>query len=219
MSGIIWKTVSALLRPRLLGLVIAVAVPRPVCAGQLTDELKSDITAIITVLNDPALKTPDRKDDRRHLVCSMAAKRFNWETMARQVMSHHWDDLTRAQREEFVETFSTFIQTTYLGRVEAFLDTMRDFSAQNIAFIEEQETGRNALVTTRVCGPDSTVLIGFRLHRDTEAWLVTDVTVDGAWLVENYRNQCDSILAHGSFEDLRARLDVKFVPQPGDWQQ
>jgi len=206
-------------RIALVSLLIAVLVPAQGAAGRVTDDLKTDIDAIIAVLNDPYLKAPCRKNVRKQLVCRTAARRFDWETMARHVLSSHRGMLTADQMDEFVRDFSRFLQTVYLGRITTFIESMRDFSCRNSRDIEEQVDGPDALVETTVPGPLGETVIGYRLHRQKEAWLVNDVTVDGVWLVDNYRSQCDSILERRSFADLINRIHVKLRPQPGDWQQ
>jgi len=56
---------------------------------------------------------------------------------------------------------------------------------------------------------DIRVELDYKLKRESDAWKIYDVIVDGASLLDNYRYQFDSIIKKGGYQDLTRRMRNK----------
>ena len=185
--------------------ILATAVP--CLAGEPTEQLKQTADKAIAVLTDPALRDPERTEERRKLLRQIADERFDWEEMARRALARHWADRTDAEKEEFVSLFSDLLERTYMERVD-------NYSGEKILYEGETVDGDYGLVSVRILTTaDTEIVAEYRLRRKENGWFIYDVSIEGVSLINNYRTQFNSIILKSSYqtlvERLRAKLDQK----------
>ncbi len=173
-------------------------------ASEITDQLKDTIDSVIALLRDPALKGPEKKDERRARIREAVRERFSFPEMARRSLGRHWRNRTDEERKEFVKLFSSLIENSYIGRIE-------DYSDEEVLFLNEKVIKNKAEVKTRiVSGAGTEIPINYRLFKDRSGrWLVYDVVVEGVSLVRNYRTQFDRTIRSLSYEGLVKEIRSK----------
>jgi phospholipid transport system substrate-binding protein len=148
---------------------------------------------------------------RRDEILRIVEEYFDFDEMGKRALGKPWKDISPGKQQEFIKLFKQLLFNVYVSRIEANV-------APTIVthYDGERIDGRYALVKTRVASdnrPD--VQIDYRLLQEGEEWKVYDIVIEGASLVENYRQQFGSILTNDSFESLLKRLREKTATQSG----
>jgi phospholipid transport system substrate-binding protein len=129
--------------------------------------------------------------------------------MAMRALGPAWKSLSAEKQQEFVKLFDELLFITYIDRVDTF--TCAD---EKVLYEGETSDGNNAVVKSRVTGhKGKDVTIEYRLRLKNNEWKAYDVVVEGISLVNNYRQQFNSILARESFDDLLKRMKEKILAQ------
>jgi phospholipid transport system substrate-binding protein len=180
---------------------ITLMAGRVAAAGTPTDAVMSNIDRVISVLEDPNLKS--QPSERRAAVRSIASEIFDVQETARRSLGRHWQARTPAEREEFVRLFSDLLEATYISKIEGY-------GGEKILNGGDTVDGQQATVRTRLITRKGTEIgIDYRLLRRSELWKVYDVSIEGVSLVANYRVQFDRIIQSSSYEDLVQKLRNK----------
>lgn len=180
----------------------AVAVP-PVSAGAPTDALRGYVDRIFSVLDDPALKAPDRARERQRAVRALAEEALDFRESARRALGTHWAARTPAERVHFVKLFTDLIDHAYLARLT--------WDGERLAYDAEAVTGPEAVVKARALSSSGRATpVVFSLARDAnQRWRIYDVSFEGMSLIGNYRAQFNKIIRASSYEGLITRLEAK----------
>jgi phospholipid transport system substrate-binding protein len=185
----------------LTALAVALAllvVGSPVWAGP-TDQLREYTDQVIKVLDDPSL----RPGDRRAAVRKIANEAFDLAETAQRALARHWAARTPAEREEFTQLFGDLLERTYIARIA-------EYGGERIKYVGESLDGDRAIVRARIVTKSGTeVSVESRMHRRGDRWLIYDVLIENASLVNNYRSQFDRIVRTSSYEELVRRLKGK----------
>ena len=180
-----------------LGLVMA----RDAAAGQVSDQLRSRIDRVVSILEDPILKV--RPEERRVALRGAATDIFDFTEVTRRSLGRHWQAATPAEREELVLLFTALLERSYLGRIE-------QYTGERIAVVGEALDGELATVRTRLVSKSGTeTSVDYRLYRAGDRWMAYDVSVEGVSLVANYRAQFNKIIQASSAQALVKRLRAK----------
>ena len=178
--------------------------------GPVTDSLKGTLDKIIDVLNDPSLKAPDKKNERKDILLKLVKERFDEEAFARRALGVYWKKRTNEERKEFVEVFSDLLERTYLKKIDDYLAKAGSFSEKNIRYLNETVKGKYVIVSTKILTSNNTEIPVLYLFKNKQGnWLAVDIAIEGVSLVKNYRAQFKEILASSSFKELIAKLKSK----------
>jgi len=193
------KAACAILRAVLLTLgAVALA-----WAGPPTDQVREYTTAVQKVLDDPALKAPERRQERRAAVRKIASDVFDVAETARRALGPHWQQRTPAEREEFIQLFADLLERTYISRIDLY-------GGEKLQYTSEQVDGDRAVVKAKVITKQGTdVPVEARMLKNGERWLIYDVAIENISLVSSYRVQFDKIIRTSSYADLVNRLKNK----------
>jgi phospholipid transport system substrate-binding protein len=179
---------------------LGLTVVGPVWAGPPTETLREYTEAVQKVLDDPALKTEERRHERRAAVRKLAAEAFDIQETARRALGPHWQQRSPAEREEFVQLFADLLERTYISKIDLY-------GGERLRFTDERIDGDNAIVRAKVTTRQGTeVPVEGRMHRKGDRWLIYDVTIENISLVNNYRSQFDRIIRTSSYAELVKRL-------------
>ena len=193
---------NAFFRKATLFLMVSVLAV-PALAGEPTDQIKETIDKAIAILSDPALKNPDRSEERRRLIRRVADERFNWEAMARRSLAEHWKMLTDEDKKEFVQLFADLLERTYMKRIESY-------SGEKVIYESERMEGNYSIVKVKIyTSKNVEIPVSYRLRKHGTHWLIYDVSIEGISLVNNYRSQFNNILFKSSYQELLAKLKTK----------
>ena len=187
---ILTVTVTAAL---VLGLVARAQAATP------TEELRQYTDRVLHVLQDPAL-TPQA---RRAAVRDLAIEVFDVTETAKRALGPHWQQLTPAQREEFVRLFRDLLEQSYVSRID-------EYGGERIRYVSERVDGDSATVRAMIVTRQGTeVPVESRLLQKGDRWLIYDVLVENVSLVGNYRSQFDRIIRTASYDELVKRLKTQ----------
>ena len=200
---------------RLVGLLaimaLALGLVQPAVAATPTETLKAYSDVVLKILEDPALRSPERKNERRAAVRKVAEEIFDLSETAKRALGPHWNQRTPAEREEFTQLFAELLEGTYIARID-------EYGGERIRYTGEKIDGDLATVQSRVLTKKgSEAPVEARLLRRGDKWLVYDVTIEGVSLINNYRTQFDRIIRSSSYAELVKRLKERkpiAAPQP-----
>jgi len=171
-------------------------------AGPPTDFVRKSVDDVIRILEDPAWKKPEKKEERRKLLEQTIAQRFNFAEMAKRSLGAEWAKRTPEEQKEFAANFQTLLSNTYIGRIEAY-------SGEKVQYLKELNDGEYAEVYTKVDNGKSVIDLTYKMESSGGEWRVYDVVVEGTGLVQNYREQFKRILRKDSFAELSKQLGDK----------
>jgi len=172
-------------------------------AGPANDQLRTEIDEVLRILDDPTLKEPARRSDRRAAIQNIVEATVDFREVARRALGRHWLERTQAEREEFIVLLTGLIERSYLSKLDLY-------AGDKLVYLGEHEEDGRAVVRTRVIssgGQGNESLVDFHMMRGVgDRWWVHDVVVDGASLTENYRTQFNTVLRRSSYSDLVEKI-------------
>jgi phospholipid transport system substrate-binding protein len=179
-------------------------------AGPPTEAVRKSVDEVIRILEDPAWKKPEKKEERRKLLEQTIAQRFNFQEMARRTLGAEWAKRTPEEQKEFAASFQTLLANTYLGRIE-------NYTGEKVQYLKEMTDGEYAEVQTKIDNGKTAIDITYKLESVSGDWRVYDVIAEGTSLVQNYREQFKRILSKQSFAELSSQLRKKSesIKSPG----
>jgi len=182
--------------------------------GKVTDCIKGTLNKIINALNDPSLKAPDKKDERKNILMKLIEERFDEREFARRALGSHWKGRTEEERKEFVDVFSGLLKRTYLDKIDDYLVKAGNFSEKNIRYLKETVKGKYVIVSTKILTSDNAEIPVLYLFKNKQGnWLVCDVAIEGVSIAKNYRAQFKEILAGSSFAELITKIKAKEIKE------
>lgn len=172
-------------------------------AGGPTKDVRETTDKLIAIVSDPALKAPDKADEKAAQIRKAVDERFDWREMSRRTLARHWKKRTEEEKEEFIKLFGKLLERTYLDKVEGY-------SGEKVLYVKERVKGKYAIVVVKIITrKDTEILVKYKLKKKEDEWMVYDISIEGVSLVNNYRKQFSSILSRSSYEDLVKRLKKK----------
>jgi len=184
----------------------AICVSIPAMAGEPTEMIRKTTDKIIGIVIDPALKGPEKAAERKRLVREAVSEQFNREEMSRRTLAQHWSKRTEGEKKEFVDLYAKLLEGTYLDKVEGY-------SGEKVLYEDETVDGKYAVVKVKILSKQGTnISVEYRLKKGID-WLVYDVSIEGVSLVNNYRNQFNSIIVRSSYKDFINKLRAKVEKQ------
>lgn len=185
-----------------LAVIIFLLAPLQAAAGEPTDQVKSTIDKVITVLKDPSLKGPAKTVERRDKLRTAIQDLFNFREMAKRSLGKHWRARSGEEREEFSHLFGRLIENSYIDKLEKYTD-------EEVIYADERTVKNKAIVKTRIITKKGTEIpIDYKLVNKGK-WMVYDVVIEGVSLVRNYRTQFASVLKSSPYIELVSQLKAK----------
>jgi phospholipid transport system substrate-binding protein len=169
-------------------------------AGAATDTVRDYTDAVVKVLEDPVLKTDERRAERRAAVRKIAIDIFDVQETARRALGPHWQQRSPQERDEFVQLFADLLERTYINKIDLF-------GGERLKFTEEKIDGDHAVVRAKVVTKQGTeVPVEARMLNRTGRWQIYDIVIENVSLIGNYRSQFDRIIRTSSYGELAKRL-------------
>ncbi len=184
--------------------------PTLALAGDITDQIKQTTDKILAIVQDPALKGPEKDAERQKQMKQTVDERFDWAAMARSAIGKNWQGLSEAQRTEFTGLFSELVEKNYMSKVESYSGEKIQYKGDKV----DGTFGVADVVIVTLRGTD--IPVSYRVQKKGAAWLVYDVNIEGVSLVNNYRSQIGAIINSSSYDALIARLKAKIAAGPAE---
>jgi phospholipid transport system substrate-binding protein len=192
-----------------LALLLAVISTTAQAAERPLDRVRATADKIIGVLNDPALKGDDHRDERHRLIREELERRFDWNTICRSSLGRHWSKISPEQRKEFTELFKQFLERTYLDRIEPYYNQLDRIAYEGERILENRYA---SVRTTVITAQKIEHPVEYRLEKSSAGeWRVYDVVIEGVSLAKNYRTQFDELITRSSFQGLLDDLKAKIA--------
>lgn len=188
----------------LMATLFACALLAPlVQAGEPSEVVRKGIYGVLDILEQPDLKAPEKKAERRNRMRKIIHQYFDFEEMSKRSLARNWRKRSPKEKAEFIELFSYFMERNYAGTLESYTN-------EKIVLGKETSDAEFAKVNTVIITTDKKeVDIVYRLHKVGGEWRVYDVLVEGVSLVKNYRDQFRSIIRRSSYANLVKILRAK----------
>lgn len=176
---------------------------REATAGAPTEQLRTQVDRVLKLLDDAALKAPDKAKERRTAVRKVADDIFDFGETAKRSLGRHWAARTPEERDEFVKLFGDLLERSYISKIELY-------GGEKIQYVGDKIEGDTAFVQSKLLTKTgSEVPIEYRMLKRGERWLVYDVVIEGVSLVANYRTQFNKIIQTSSFQDLVKKMKTR----------
>jgi phospholipid transport system substrate-binding protein len=163
-----------------------------------TEAIRTSVESILDVLRDKELD----RDTRRKKIRDAINTRFDFRAMSQRTLATNWKKASDDERKKFVGLFSQLIESTYIGRVEAYTDEKVDFPGEKVK-------GKKAVVETLILTDTADIPINYKVYLKDGEWLVYDVVIEGISLISNYRSSYQEIVKNEGFDGLLAKMQDK----------
>ena len=180
-----------------LGLSLAFA-PVVSAENSAIDAIRTTVGAILDTLKNDSLD----KAGKRSAMETEIDKRFDFRAMAQRTLATNWKKASDAEKQEFTDLFGQLIQSSYVGKLEAYTN-------ETVEYVTEKIKGRKALVETLIITASAEIPINYKLYSKDGNWLVYDVVIEGVSLISNYRSSYQTIVKKEGFDGLMAKMKAK----------
>ena len=126
---------------------------------------------------------------------------FDFESMGREALGRHWDEITADQQQSFVEVFAEIVRYQSLADVDIY--------RASVTYEEIAVSGDDARVTTTTVYKDVPTVVEYALRRSSDGWLATDVVLDEVSTVAGYSRSFQSYVRKRGFDALMENLNKR----------
>ena len=162
--------------------------------------VQQTVESVVVILKDGTLDSETRWQN----IAPVIRDSFNFLGISQSVLATNWDKVTPAERAEFVEYFSRYLELTYREKIEAYTN-------ERITYGEVINLGGFAFVETFIVTDAVKIPVNYKLKEHADGWHAYDVEIEGVSLVSNYRHSFAQIIQtdgiDGLFEYLQGRID------------
>lgn len=188
-----------------LGILLLAGHAIPLWAGEPLEKIRQTVDEVLRILNDEALRAPERTKERRDLLRKAVLANFGFEEMAQRSLGRHWQSLTPKQRQEFTTLFEDLLERSYVSKIEGYGNGNKViYPKENI-----DKDGYAAVLSEIVSTSGEHYGVEYRLLQRQNTWQVYDVVIEGVSLVNNYRTQFNKIILQESYDALVKKLQQK----------
>ena len=174
----------------------------------LTQAADATPTAAVKVVVDKVLEVlrkPDFTVEKDGPVISAEIKRaFDDLAMAQSVLSTNWKNVAQPKQDEFKALLLETIESTYLGRIEAYTNETVEFRGEDVK-------DSRATVKTVILSKSGEIPVNYKLRKRTDGWFIYDVEVENVSMVNSYRDSYKAIYAKDGIEGLLTQMKAKIA--------
>ena len=189
--------------------VFSMAAWCPVAAAQPDkgpmEALKGPIEEVIEILRNPRYKDGAHAEEQYEKLWGVAKEIFDFDAIARGTLKRHrWEQVTPAQREAFTDAFTEFLGNNYFNQIRG------KYQNEQVVFDESTMRSENkALVKTRILRDSVQIPVDYSMWTREGRWRIYNVTIEGASLLGNYRNEFERVLQNKTPDHLISTLREK----------
>jgi len=175
----------------------------PAGAGAPTEQTRATADKVMSILNNPELRSAARKNERREQLRAVIYPRFDFAEMAKRALGPQWSRRSPQEQREFIRLFTEVLENNYVDRIESYNGEKITYSRENL------DKDRAEVFTKVATKKNEEFSVNYILHSVDGDWKVYDVVIENISLVNNYRSQFNRILAKASFDELLRKLQAK----------
>jgi phospholipid transport system substrate-binding protein len=140
---------------------------------------------------------------------------FDFERMTRLAVGRNWREATPEQRNTLVEEFRTLLVRSYSAAYTSYRHIVVEVRPLKVQPDEDDVQVKSQI---KLPGGAPPVNVDYSMVKNSDAWKVYDVSVDGVSLVTTYRSTFAEEVRKGGVEGLIKSLKdlnaAKSAPQP-----
>jgi phospholipid transport system substrate-binding protein len=160
------------------------------------------VDAVFAILRDPEL-AKNRKLRMQRLRQEVDAA-FDWVTMAKSSLGHHWRTASEAERVRFVEIFKELLAQQYMDDIDRFRGN------ESVTIRGSEKVSELVVVKTMLLTSSrEQVPMDYTLQPVEGRHWVVDLAIEGVSLVNHYRKTFSRYLVNKSLAELLAQLERK----------
>lgn len=177
-----------------------------IVAASPTEKVRKAIEGITTILDEYVKNHQKNREETVSKIMVIADQDFDWAEMAKRSLSRFWKQRTPDEQKNFTSLFRDLIKNAYIGKVEGY-------AGEKVVFEGEKIEDGYSVVKTKIITPSkgTEIPVYYRLQNNGGNWMVYDVVIEGVSLVNNYRDQFNSILQGSSYDELVKRIQDKLA--------
>jgi len=122
----------------------------------------------------------------------------------RLAAGRHWREASASQRDSLVEAFKGTLVRTYGG---ALADVDKISGLEILPFRGDANASDVVVRSLFLQRNGPSVSVDYRLGKSEDGWKIYDVSVEGIWLIQNYRNQFSQQIGQNGIDGLIAALN------------
>jgi phospholipid transport system substrate-binding protein len=157
------------------------------------------------------LDAAPNNQERQDALSTAVRETFDFDRLARESIDENWDAMTEAQKVEYMRLFKKLVE-------KSTLSVLKTYRAAQTEYIDVQEDGSEAVLTTVVISTDDDELaIQYKMHNVDGRWWIwdrtigldTEITEYDVSTAENYYSAFNKIISENGVEELLKRLRSK----------
>lgn len=130
---------------------------------------------------------------------------FNFDRVSRLVLGKNWTKATPDQKSAFQTEFRTLLLRTYATALSKYKNQVIEYKPLRLA-----DGANTATVKTVILQPGGQpITVDYTLEKQTDAWKVYDIVIEGVSLVTNYRSQFTQEIRQNGLDSLIKKLADK----------
>src|SRR5690554_6069998 len=176
------------LLPLVLALLALAAAPASAQSGEIEQMLRQRDAEIKSILGPSGTPSAEQRERLRAVVNGV----IDFEAMAQQALGPFWDDLTAAQRTDFVEAFGGVVRAQSLADLGLY--------RARVTYGDVEVSGATAVAHTTARSGDVDAAVDYALARKNGTWYVTDIVIDGTGTVQGYANSFQRVMRRQGVE-------------------
>lgn len=158
--------------------------------------------------------TPDEEEFNRNLKQKIIKGTFDIRELAKLSLSKHWPQRTKEEQDEFVQILTDLLEEKALFSKEQSAAKSKSGGKYFVRYNGHKfmnKQGDRAFVSTRVVVPSEniTITLNYKMKKAGNIWMIFDIIVEEASLVDNYRYQFNNIITKHGYPDLVRRMKDK----------
>jgi phospholipid transport system substrate-binding protein len=183
--------------------VVAVFHIHLAVAGVPTDQVHATVDRVLTILQEPRLKSADNRKERREQLSKVISARFDFVEMTRRSLGAEWQALLPCSNN----SSSSCSPICYAMPISGIWNRT---TAKKFCNARETQEDQYAVVETILRSLEGTeYTIDYRLHLIDREWKVYDVVIENVSIVNNYRSQFARVINRSSYDGLIRALREK----------
>jgi phospholipid transport system substrate-binding protein len=180
----------------------------PVLGATPTEVVRGILTEVLQIQNNPALNGSQHEAERARAIRQVIQRSFDFPYMAENSLGPSFHSLSSAQRQEFIQVFSSLFQASYTNLVLQFL------KKETVKYGPETKEGQGVRVATTLIRTNDSIPVDYLLHQRNGKWLLYDVVVDGVSILEKYQNGFAQEVRSRSFDSLLSKMKTQLKALP-----
>lgn len=123
---------------------------------------------------------------------------IDFDAMAKIALEDTYNTISDEQRTEFVDLFSTIIRDNSLKKLDIY--------RAKVTYTNVDVDGNLVLVETTAELDDVRTPVNYKMRKEGEEWVITDMSIDDVYTAESYNRQFQRIINRRGFDSLMESL-------------